>query len=61
MQLMYHVLVTNVYLRDSTDNVGDVEAIGESAGCTMSRRINAVRIRVGTSSGDQIVVVAIIN
>lgn len=48
-------------LEYSTDKISDVEAIGESAGGTVRRIINAIRRRIRTCSGGQVVVVAGVN
>lgn len=47
--------ITRVY---SADKISDVEAIGEPAGGKVRRIINAIRRRICTSSGGQVVVVA---
>ena len=44
-----------------TDNIRNVKAIGEAASGTVSRIINAIRWRISTGAGDQVVVVATVN
>jgi len=39
-------------IRDPTDNVRNIEAVGESTSCPVSGIVNAVRVCVGTSSGE---------
>jgi len=50
-----------IVMRYLTDNVRDVEPIGKPAGRPVGRVINAVRGRISTSSGGQVVVVAIVD
>lgn len=46
---------------EPTYKVRHVEAIGETTGGSMRCRINSIRVRVGTSSGGEVVVVAVVN
>lgn len=49
------------WIENVTDNIGNVQAIGEAAGGTVSRIINAIRRWIGTGAGDQVVVVAVVD
>jgi hypothetical protein len=44
-----------------TDDVGDVLAVGEAAGCPVRREVDPVRRRVGARRGHQEVVVAAVH
>ena len=44
-----------------TDDVGDVEAIGEASSGSVSGEVDAVRRRVSASCSGQVVVVAVID
>lgn len=44
-----------------TDKVRNVEAVRETTGGSVSRVVNAVRVVIGTGSGSQVVVVAVVD
>lgn len=47
--------------RNFTDDIGNVEAVGEAAGGAVRRVVDAVRRRIRPRGGDQVVVVAVIH
>lgn len=50
-----------ISLKSRTNNIGDVKAVGEAASGTMSWKVDAIRGRVGSGTGDKVVVVAIVD
>lgn len=44
-----------------TDNVGNVKAVRETSGGLTGRVIDTIRVIVGASSGDKVIVVSIVD
>jgi len=44
-----------------TDNVGNVKAVRETSGGSTGRVVDTIRVIVGTGSGDEVVVVSIVD
>lgn len=48
-------------MKNHTDEIGNIKAVGETAGGTMSRIVESIRRRIGSCSCDKVIVVAIVD
>lgn len=55
------IMHANIYMENITDDIGNVEAVGEAASGTVRWVVDAIGRGVGPSGGDQVVVVAVIH